>query len=127
VALTGSGLVSPAIVDPGKIGKPAGTPSQIRPQAVSVCVSAAGLSAGALGAPADALGAPADALGAPEAAGLDANVGPPDGDGPGLCSAEPHAARSTTRARDRMDKRRRDRVDMRPSLGRGAGCDLPRE
>ena len=77
VALTGSGPVSPAIVDPGKIGKPAGTPSQIRPQAVSVWVSAAGLSAGALGVS-------ADALGAPDAAGLGAAVGPPDGEGPAL-------------------------------------------
>src|SRR3990170_4824998 len=38
VALTGSGLTGSATLDPGNLGNPAGTLSQIRPQPVSVCV-----------------------------------------------------------------------------------------
>src|SRR5688572_13579162 len=38
VALTGSGLTGSEIVDPGNLGKLAGTSSQIRPQPVSVWV-----------------------------------------------------------------------------------------
>jgi hypothetical protein len=66
VALTGSGLESSAIVDPANVGNPGGTSSQIRPHAVSVCVTAAGLLAGALAAP--------------EATGLGAVVGAPEGE-----------------------------------------------
>src|SRR3990170_6742692 len=36
VALTGSGLIGSAIADPGNLGNPVGTLSQMRPQPVSV-------------------------------------------------------------------------------------------
>src|SRR3990170_5991183 len=38
VALTGSGLIGSAIADPGNLGNPVGTSSQMRPQPVSVWV-----------------------------------------------------------------------------------------
>src|SRR3990170_4528693 len=45
VALTGSGLTGSAIADPGNLGNPTGTLSQMRPQPVSVWVPPAAVAA----------------------------------------------------------------------------------